>query len=79
MKAVYLAGSIIFTALILILSFENIGAQCSNMHFLFFPIRQTPTIVFLGLAVIGIITGLLYHAFIIRVLAGPAEEEDDVF
>ena len=79
MKALYLTGSIIFTALILILSFENIGAQCSNMHFLFFPIRQSPTIVFLGLAVIGIITGLLYHAFMTRVLAGPTDDEDDDF
>ncbi|MBD3360230.1 hypothetical protein GF366_00340 [Candidatus Peregrinibacteria bacterium] len=79
MKALYLTLSIIFTALILILAFENIGAQCSNMNFFFFPLRQNPTIVFLGIAVIGIITGLFYHAFIIRVLAGPAEDEEDVF
>jgi len=77
MKALYLAGSIIFTVLILVLSFENIGATCSNMHFLFFPIRQNPTIVALGIAVIGILTGILYHAFLVK--AFEVEDEDADF
>ena len=77
MKVLYLAGSILFTALVLILSFENIGAQCSNMNFFFYPVRQSPTIVLLGMAVIGIITGSLYHAFVTRVLESPDEEDED--
>lgn len=79
MKTFYLTASIIFTVLILILSFGNFGAQCSNMVFFFYPIRQNPTMVFLGLAVLGVITGAFYHAFISRVLETPADEEDEDF
>ncbi|MFH1284580.1 MAG: hypothetical protein ABIH78_03265 [Candidatus Peregrinibacteria bacterium] len=79
MKAFYLTGSIIFTALILVLAFENIGASCSGMNFFFYTIDQNPTIVILGIAVIGIITGSLYHAFMAKVLAGPTEDEEDEF
>lgn len=77
MKAFYLTASIIFTVLILVLAFGNIGAQCSNLVFFFYPIKQNPTIVVLGMAVIGIITGALYHGFITRVLAAPESEEED--
>lgn len=78
MKALYLTGSIIFTVLILILAFENIGAQCSNLNFFFYPILSSPTIVFLGLAAIGVITGALYHAFIAKVFeTGESDDEQD--
>ncbi|MBD3330840.1 hypothetical protein GF354_04915 [Candidatus Peregrinibacteria bacterium] len=79
MKAFYLGGSIIFTALILILAFENISAQCSNLHFLFFPIQSNPTVVALGIAVIGILTGALYHAFMVRVLDSSEDEDYESF
>lgn len=77
MKAFYLTASIIFTVLILILAFGNIGAQCSNLVFFFYPVKQNPTIIVLTMAVIGIITGALYHAFMIRVFAGPENEDED--
>ena len=77
MKLFYLTGSVIFTVLILILAFGNIGATCSNLVFFFYPVEQSPTIVFLGLAVVGIITGALYHGFISRVLSTPESDEED--
>jgi len=76
MKALYLTLSIIFTTFILIIAFENISAQCSNINFLFFPIQNNPTIVTLGVALIGIFTGASYHAFITRVLESTEEEEE---
>jgi len=79
MKALYLTLSIIFTVLILVLSFGNIGTQCSQLKFLFYDVRQNPTIVFLGVAVVGIITGALYHGFLTKVLAVPEDEEEQDF
>lgn len=76
MKAFYLTGSIILTVLILILAFGNVGAQCNQLIFFFFPVDQNPTIIFLGLAVIGIITGLFYHAFIGKVLEVSDGDQD---
>ena len=76
MKALYLALSIIFTALILILAFENIQAQCSGMFFFFYDVKSNPTIVTLTIALLGIITGAVYHALFSR-MVGTDEESDD--
>lgn len=77
MKAFYLTASIIFTVLVLIIAFGNIGAQCGQLHFLFFPVDSNPTIIFLALAVLGMITGAFYHAFMGRVFKNSNEEEDE--
>lgn len=79
MKAFYLTGSVIFTVLILILSFENIGASCNALNFFFYEIDKSPTLIIMGIAVIGIITGAFYHAFISKVLSSSPEEEDQEF
>ena len=79
MKGLYLALSIVFTVIVLVLSFENISAQCSNLNLLFFPIRSNPTIVLLGTAVVGVITGMFYHAFLAKVFETSPEDEDEQF
>ena len=79
MKAFYLAGSIIFTVIILVIAFGNIHAQCALLTFFFFPVKSNPTIVILGFSVIGIITGLFYHAFISKVFESTDEDEDSDF
>ena len=79
MKAFYLVGSIIFTVIILIISFENIQSQCSGLVLFFYEIDQNPTIVILSVAVLGIVTGAMYHAFVSRVLTSPEDEEDQTF
>ncbi|MBI4234749.1 hypothetical protein HY604_00420 [Candidatus Peregrinibacteria bacterium] len=79
MKLFYLTASIIFSVLILILSFENISAQCSGMMFFFYDITSNPTLLTLGIAIIGILTGAFYHAFITRVMATSSDEEDEQF
>jgi len=80
MKALYLTGSIILTVLILILAFGNIGAQCSNANFLWIPLQQAnPTFIVLAVAVVGILTGMLYAGFLSRVFSSSPEEEDEDF
>ena len=77
MKIFYLTASILFVVLLLILSFENIGAQCSNMMFFFSTINSNPTISLMGTAILGIITGAFFHAFIVRVIADSSVDEDE--
>ncbi len=77
MKIFYLAGSIVFTVLILVISFGNVGAMCSQMNFLTIPIKKSPVLVLLTVSLIGIITGAMYHAFVVRVLGSSDEEEED--
>jgi uncharacterized integral membrane protein len=79
MKAFYLTASIIFTVLILILAFENIGSQCTGLNFFFYTIGSNPTLVILGIAVIGIFTGAFYHAFLSRVLSSTPEDDEQQF
>lgn len=79
MKALYLAGSIVFSVLILILAFGNIDSQWSGMNFFFYTVDFSPTIIILLIAVIGIITGALYHAFLSQALNTSEEEEDQEF
>lgn len=73
----YLTGSVILTVLILILAFENIAASCAQLIFFFYPLKQSPTLIFLGIAVLGVITGAFYHAFISRFLGTKDEEENE--
>lgn len=77
MKAFYLTGSIILTVLVLILAFGNVTATCNQLHFFFFPVQSNPTIVILTVAVIGVLTGIFYHAFLARIL--ESDEEDESF
>lgn len=76
MKVFYLVASVVLTVLILILAFENINAQCSYLYFFFYEVEQNPTLVTLGLALIGIMTGFCYHAFLVRYLASGEEDEE---
>lgn len=76
MKAFFLTASIILTVIVLIIAFGNIGATCSDIKFLFYSVDASPTIIILGVAVLGIITGAFYHAFVSRVLDTPDEEEE---
>lgn len=62
MKAFYLAGSIIMSAIILILAFENIQASCNYITFFFWEVSSgtPPTMTIFFEAILGIITGFFY-------------------
>ncbi len=79
MKIFYLAGSIIFTVLVLLVAFGNVGAVCNQMNFLSIPIKKSPVLVILTVAIIGMICGAMYHAFIVRVLDSGDDDESDEF
>jgi len=69
--------SAILTVLILIIGFGNIGSSCTKLMFFFFPISSNPTIMILAIAVLGIITGAFYHAFIQKLLNSSSEDEEE--
>ena len=75
MKTFFLTGSIIFTVLILILAFENMGITLSGFMFVFIPM-DIPFLMILGLAFIGIIAGIFYTGLITTLLRSGKEEEE---
>ncbi|MFA6991946.1 MAG: hypothetical protein WC269_01540 [Candidatus Gracilibacteria bacterium] len=77
MKTFYLTMSIIFTVLILIVAFENIGSTCTNMMFFFFSITSSPALILLGISILGVITGVFYHLFFTK-FATPSDEDDNM-
>lgn len=77
MKIFYLVGSIIFTVLILLIAFGNVGAQCQLLNFLGMPVKENPILIILTVSIIGMICGAMYHAFIVRVLDSGDDESDE--
>lgn len=79
MKIFTLVGALVFTVIILILSFENIQASCNYLRFFFAEISNNtpPTFVIFGVALLGMIAGGFYMAFIQSILKGGEEEEDE--
>lgn len=75
MKAFFISGSIFFTALILILAFENIGATCNGFLFLFTEL-DAPFFTVLGLATIGFITGIFYTGLVTTIVGSSNQEEE---
>lgn len=73
MKAFYLTLSVIFTVLVLVIAFGNIGANFSQFNVFGVQMRANPTIIILGISVLGILTGMTYHAFLSRVLDGEPD------
>lgn len=79
MRLLYLIGSIIFTVVILIISFENFQATCTyiNIFFTEIPSSTSPTFVFFGVAALGIFTGMCYQGLLTSLLANNTEDEDE--
>jgi uncharacterized integral membrane protein len=77
MKTLYLVVSVILTVMILILGFENVGSSCTKLSFFFMPINTNPTLVIIGIAVLGMITGASYLAFLQKLFAKEDEEEEE--
>ena len=75
MKAFFLTGSIMFTVLILILAFENLGATVTGFLFVFTGI-DSPFFIVMGLSMIGILTGIFYTGLVTALLRSGNEEEE---
>lgn len=76
MKAFYLVGSIIFTVIILIVAFQNIGTNFSGFTVFFTPIEANGTLIVFGIAILGIFAGGFYFGFLSSLLKGDQEEEE---
>ncbi|MBI2464365.1 hypothetical protein HYV57_05400 [Candidatus Peregrinibacteria bacterium] len=80
MKIFYFIGSLLMTVLILIFSFENIQGICSYIQFLFFDVSNiSPTFLFFGTAILGVITGMFYFGLLHSLLSGKGTDEDEDF
>lgn len=73
MKIFFLTGSIVFTVLILILAFENMGMNINGFLFVFAGI-SSPFFMVLGLCLLGIFTGIFYSGLIQSFLKKEDEE-----
>ena len=74
MKAFFLTGSIIFTVIILILAFENMGATIQNFMFIFTSF-SSPFFIVIGLCTIGVIAGALYTGLVLSLAKGSGDDE----
>lgn len=81
MRIVYLIGSVVFTVFLLILAFQNIQAYCYDLTVFFSEINAStpPTMLIFGIAVIGVITGIFYHAFISSLLSKKGDDDEEDF
>lgn len=80
MKVFYLVGAVVFTVIILIISFENVQAECMYLNVFFWEVSRTsPVFLILGNAFMGLVAGLFYFGFIQEMIKGVnnTEEEDD--
>lgn len=77
MKAFWLTGTILFSVLILIVAFENIGSSCSSVNFLFYQVGSdvSPTFTFFGIAILGGITGMFIFGLLNSIFAKPIDDE----
>jgi hypothetical protein len=75
MRAFFLSGSILLTALILIIAFENLGTSVRGFLFLFAGIDSGFLVVF-GLTVLGILAGVFYTGLVLALIKGRPEDEE---
>lgn len=75
MKVFFLTGTIIFTVLSLILAFENMGASCNDILFLFFPVAS-PFFMVLANIFVGFVLGAFFTGFLISVITKKPEDEE---
>jgi hypothetical protein len=75
MKAFFLTGSILLTALILIIAFENLAATAQGFMMLFTGVDSGFFIV-LGLSLVGIVTGVFYTGLVMNLIGGKSEDEE---
>jgi len=78
MKLFYLVIAIIFSVILLIFGFGNVGSRCVPFNFFFTDISSIPvpiTIFFIG--IIGMLAGAFYVFFFYEHIKEKNEEEED--
>jgi len=78
LRTFFLSGSIVLLIIILIVAFQNIQAQCTFITFFFFSVESntSPTIIFLLVSLLGIISGGFLMGLVMSFLAKDEDEDD---
>lgn len=76
MKAFFIAGSIVFAALILVLAALNFQSNCSNFLFLGLPLKNTFLIV-LFTSGLGVFAGLFFAGLLVTLTKKAPEDAED--
>ena len=79
LKNFFLTGSIVLVVIILIVAFQNIGAQCNFITYFFFGVDAStpPTILIFVIALLGIFTGVFLTGLFMSMMS--KEEDDESF
>lgn len=79
MKFFYLIGALMLTVVILIISFQNFSAMCTELVVFFTPVstQTPPTILIFVIALIGMIAGAFYFGFFQSLLRGDGSAEEE--
>lgn len=80
MIVLFLLLSVLFTVLLLVLSFENIASRCTDLMFLFASVSSNTTVTFLifGVATLGVMAGLSYAGLFWSIFKNRGNDEDEV-
>ena len=72
----FLTGSIVIVVIILIVAFQNIGAQCNFITYFFFGVDSStpPTILIFIISLLGIFAGIMLTGLFLSL---TSKEEDD--
>ena len=74
MKLFFLVGSILFTVLLLIIGFQNYGANMTGFQVFFTPVDISPTLIIFAIAFLGMLAGGFYFGFLTSLLKDNEEE-----
>lgn len=78
LRTFFLSGSIVLTIIVLIIAFQNIQAQCNFITFFFYEAdaSTSPTFLVFAVALVGIITGMLYMGLLMSFISKEEDDED---
>lgn len=76
LRTFFLTGSIVLIVIILIVGFQNLGAQCNTITYFFFGVDSStpPTILVFIISLLGIFTGVMLTGLFLSI---TSKEEDD--
>jgi hypothetical protein len=73
----FITGSIVLVVIILIVAFQNIGAQCNFITYFFFAVDAStpPTVLIFIISLLGIFTGVMLMGLVLSLMSKEEDEE----
>jgi len=77
LRTFFLTGTIVLVVIILIIAFQNFGAQCNFLTYFFFYVdaSTSPTILVFMISLLGMFTGMLIMGLLMSYLNKEEDEE----